>query len=127
VDLQTLLHQSDVISLHTHLQEGNHKMVDSEFLNGMKPTSYLINTARGDLINETDLYMALKNEIIAGAGLDVLSKEPAENDHPLIHLDNCIVTPHNAWASVEARQRLLNTVVENVKAFINNRPINLVN
>jgi len=126
VDLQTLLHRSDVITLHTHLHEGNRKMVDTNFLHNMRPTSYLINTARGGLVNETDLYMALKENIIAGAGLDVLSKEPADNDHPLIHLDNCIVTPHNAWASVEARQRLLNAVVENVKAFIKGRPINLV-
>ena len=127
IDLETLIRQSDVVTLHTHLHDNNREMINSDFLNGMKQSAYLINTARGGLINEIDLRHALMTGSIAGAGLDVLSKEPPPDDHPLLHLENCIITPHNAWASVEARQRMMDIVKNNIRKFLSGKPINLVN
>lgn len=126
VDLDTLLELSDFVSINTHLNALNQNLVDRVFLSKMKPSAFLINTARGGLIKETDLEIALKKDVIAGAGLDVLCEEPPPNDHPLLHLNNCIVTPHNAWASQAARQRLMNMLAENIQAFIDGKPINLV-
>jgi glycerate dehydrogenase len=126
VELDDLITYSDFISLHTHLSSDNIEMVNSAFLNQMKPTAYLINTSRGKLVNEHDLAFALNNQWIAGAGLDVLSQEPPPNDHPLLHLSNCIVTPHNAWASVEARQRMMHILNENIESFLKGCPKNLI-
>jgi glycerate dehydrogenase len=92
----------------------------------MKPAAYIINTARGQLINESDLAEALNNEIIAGAALDVLSKEPPDENNPLFKAKNCIITPHIAWVSREARQRIMGKTVENIHAFLQGRPINVV-
>ena len=92
----------------------------------MKPTSYLINTARGGLINELALRNTLENKRIAGAALDVLSSEPPPDDHVLLGLENCIITPHQAWASLSARRRLLNEVVKNVEGYLNGKMRNLV-
>ncbi len=92
----------------------------------MKPNAIIINTARGPLINESDLAEALKDKIIAGAGLDVLSKEPPEKDNPLFGIENCIITPHISWSTIEARSRLINIVAENIKAYISGNTQNTV-
>jgi len=93
----------------------------------MKTSAFLINTSRGPIINDADLADALNNDIIAGAGIDVLSKEPPPADNPIFTTKNCIITPHIAWAAKEARARLMNTVVSNLKAFMNGVPVNVVN
>jgi glycerate dehydrogenase len=126
-DLSTVFKNSDVVSLHCPLKPDNNQFVNKAILSSMKKTAYLINTARGQLINEPDLAEALNNEIIAGAGLDVLSVEPPVDDNPLLKAKNCINTPHIAWISKEARQRIMDTTVENIKAFMEGKPINVVN
>ena len=93
----------------------------------MKRTAYIINTARGPLINDQDLADALNNGIIAGAGVDVVSQEPILPDNPLLKAENCILTPHIAWSSNLARERLLNIAVDNVRAFLEGKPANVVN
>ncbi len=127
VSLFDLFIQSDFISLHCPLTNANKEFVNKELLCLMKPTAYLINTARGALINEKDLSQVLYQNKIAGAALDVLSKEPPEKSHPLIGLSNCIITPHNAWISKEARQRIMDITLENIKAFLKGKPQNVVN
>ena len=92
----------------------------------MKKNAFLINTSRGPLINEQDLADALNSGQIAGAGMDVLSSEPPKPDNPLLKAKNCIITPHIAWATQSARKRLMNIAVENVKAFIDGNPTNVV-
>ena len=93
----------------------------------MKPTACLINTSRGPLIDEPALAKALNEGRIAGAAVDVLSTEPPSNDNPLLSAKNCIVTPHIAWATLAARKRLMNMAVDNVRAFLNGTPQNVVN
>lgn len=127
VDMQTLFKQSDVVSLHCSLNAGNMEFVNRALLQTMKPSAIIINTARGQLINERDLADALNNNMLGGAALDVLSKEPPLDDNPLLHAKNCIITPHTAWMSKEARQRIMDITAANIKAFINNQPINTVN
>ena len=126
VSLEDLFSQSDVLSLHAPLTEENKGMISLLNLAKMKPTSYLINTARGGLINELALKNALENKRIAGAALDVLSAEPPPLDHILVGLENCIITPHQAWASHAARRRLLNEVVKNVEGYLNGKMRNVV-
>ena len=101
-------------------------MINAERLATMKPTSFLINTGRGGLVDEAALADALNRGQIAGAGLDVLSKEPPPADHPLLTAKNCIITPHIAWATKAARERLLAITVANVRAFLTGAPQNLV-
>jgi glycerate dehydrogenase len=127
VSLEELFSESDVISLHAPLNDGNKGIVNLSLLSKMKSTAYLINTARGPLINESDLRKALDDSLFAGAGLDVLSQEPPPADHPLFGAKNCFISPHNAWASQEARARMMDLVVENVSAFLLGKPINVVN
>lgn len=127
VSLDKLFSQSDVLSLHAPLTEENKGIISLLNLAKMKPTAYLINTARGGLVNELALSNALEKKRIAGAGLDVLSSEPPPPDHILLGLENCIITPHQAWASLAARKRLLNEVVKNVEGFLNGKMKNLVN
>ncbi len=127
VHLEELFETSDYISLHAPLNADNVGIINARLLDLMKPSAYLINTGRGPLINEVDLKEALEANKLAGAALDVLSKEPPPADHPLIGVKNCIITPHLAWASLESRQRLMNGTVENVKAFLNGKPRNEVN
>lgn len=127
VNLDDLFSQSDVLSLHAPLTEDNQGIISLLNLAKMKPTSYLINTARGGLINESALRNALENKRIAGAALDVLSSEPPPTDHILFGLENCIITPHQAWASLAARRRLLNEVVKNVEGFLNGKMRNQIN
>ncbi len=118
VDLSTLARESDVISLHCPLTQSNAGMIDSAFLKAMKSTAYLINTGRGPLVDEDALYRALCDKQIAGAALDVLNQEPPPADHPLLALEACTVTPHIAWATVEARSRLMGIAVDNLSAFL---------
>jgi len=127
VELAALFEQSDVISLHAPLTDKNHEIVNAGLLKKMKPSAYLINTGRGGLIREVDLRAALEKKLLAGAALDVLSSEPPAQGHPLLDAPNCLLTPHLAWASVEARQRLMDITVENVKAFLKGEPENVVN
>ena len=127
VSLDVLFSESDFITLHAPLTAENERIVNRQLLARMKPEAYLVNTGRGGLIDETDLAEALRQNQLAGAALDVLTQEPPPQEHPLIGLDNCIITPHQAWASRESRQRLLDATVENIKAFIDGQPINVVN
>ncbi|HLA85314.1 MAG TPA: D-2-hydroxyacid dehydrogenase [Thermoguttaceae bacterium] len=127
VDLETLFRRSDVVSLHCPLSAETHKLVNAERLGWMKPTAWLINTSRGPVVDETALAEALNAGRIAGAGLDVLSAEPPGADHPLLTAKNCRITPHVAWATVEARRRLMQVAVDNLRAFLDGRPRNVVN
>lgn len=127
VSLDDLLGQSDFISLHCPLTDQARNMINEQSLAKMKKSAFLINTGRGALIDESALRVALEKETIAGAAIDVLSKEPPPIDHPLIGLPNCIVTPHFGWATREARERLMNVAVNNLKAFFSSKPVNIVN
>jgi glycerate dehydrogenase len=126
VDLETLFSQSDVVSLHCPATPDTIGFVNRTLLSIMKPSAYLINTSRGNLVNETDLAHALNEGKLAGAGLDVLSVEPPRANNPLLTAQNCIITPHIAWASREARQRLMHLVADNVRAFLTGNPQNVV-
>lgn len=126
-DLQTVFRTSDFVSLHCALTQENFRLVNASLLSLMKPSAFLINTGRGDLIDEHDLVQALRNQQIAGVGLDVLSQEPPPMHHPLFQFSNCIITPHHAWASREARLRLLTMVRDNIQAFLEGNPKNVVN
>ncbi len=126
-DKEKVITESDVLSLHCPLTEETEGLVDMNFLEKMKNTAFLINTSRGPVINEKDLAEALDKGIIAGAGLDVLSQEPANENNPLLKSDKCIITPHIAWASLEARTRLMNIFKGNVEAFLAGNPTNVVN
>ena len=127
VSLEALLQKSDVVSLHCPLTHENKGFINAKNLSMMKPSAFLINTSRGPLINEDDLAEALLSKKINGAALDVLSEEPPPAGHPFTDISNCVITPHHAWATKESRQRLMDIVVENVEAFINGKPQNLVN
>lgn len=127
VSLDEVIETSDVISLHCPLTKETNGLVNAAFLNRMKKTAYLINTSRGPVVNEADLRNALESGTIAGAGVDVLSSEPPKEDNPLIGAKNCFITPHIAWASLEARTRLMNIFKDNVKGFVSGKPINVVN
>ena len=126
VSLEELFTRSDVITLHAPMADENKGIVNKDLLSKMKSTSFLINTARGGLINEADLKAALENGALAGVGLDVLSEEPPKNGNILLGVKNCIITPHNAWGSREARERLLDETVENVAAFLQREPRNVI-
>lgn len=124
--LDELFSESDVVSLHCPLTLETENMVNASRLKTMKPTAILINTGRGPLVNEQDLANALNNDVIAAAGLDVLSTEPPSKNNPLLSAKNCFITPHIAWATYEARVRLMNMAVNNLKNFIEGKPINNV-
>jgi len=126
VDLDTLFGQSDFVSLHCPLTPQTEKLVSREQLKLMKPSAFLINTSRGPLVDEQALAEALDSGLIAGAGLDVLGQEPPAADNPLFAARNCYITPHIAWATASARERLMRIVVENVKEFIGGNPQNVV-
>lgn len=127
VSKEELFRNSDVISLNCPLNSGTEKIVNKETLSLMKNTAFIINTSRGGTIDEDALKYALKNDLIAGAGLDVLTEEPMRTDCVLKDAKNCIITPHTAWASREARERLVVLVSNNLEAFINGKPVNKVN
>jgi glycerate dehydrogenase len=126
VDLDTLFREADVVSLHCPLTPETKHLVNAERLEQMKRTALLINTARGPLIDEPALAAALDREEIAGAGLDVLSVEPPPPGNPLLQAKNCLITPHIAWATREARARLLKIAADNVRAWLAGKPQNLV-
>lgn len=127
VSLDEVITQSDIISLHCPLTAETTDLVNYEFLSRMKKTALLINTSRGPVINEADLKKALDEGVIAGAGVDVLSVEPAREDNPLLTCEKCLITPHIAWASFEARSRLMNIFRSNVEGFVKGEPVNVVN
>jgi len=127
VELKDLFSHSDFISLHCPLTATNQEFVNAALLKTMKPSAVLINTARGQLINEQDLADALNHHVIAGAALDVLSKEPPSDSNPLLKAQNCIITPHNAWISREARGRIMAITASNIDAFLKGEPENVVN
>lgn len=126
VDEKSLFRQADIVTLHCPLNEQNKAFVNSALINIMKPTAFLINTSRGALIQEQDLSDALNNEVIAGAGLDVLSTEPPSSENPLSKAKNCIIVPHIGWATFEARSRLMDIVVSNINGFLSGKPINVI-
>jgi glycerate dehydrogenase len=127
VDLDTIFAQSDVVTIHCPLTPETEGLVNAERLAQMKPTAFLINTSRGPIVKSADLAEALNKGTIAGAGLDVLEVEPPPADNPLLTAKNCYITPHISWATKSARARLMGTAVDNVKAFMDGKPINLVN
>lgn len=127
VDLETLFRTSDVVSLHCPLTPETKNLINAERLAWMKPNAFLLNTSRGPLIDEVALADALNSDRLAGASLDVLSTEPPPANNPLLEAKNCLITPHNAWGTRAARQRLLKIAVENVRAFLNGTPQNVVN
>ncbi|MFD0751113.1 D-2-hydroxyacid dehydrogenase [Mucilaginibacter calamicampi] len=126
-DIPELLEQADMVSIHCPLFPETQGLINAENLARMKSSAYLINTSRGPIVNDQDLADALNNGTIAGAGIDVLSAEPPRADNPLFKAKNCIITPHIAWATKEARLRLMDMVVYNVAAFIKGEPVNVVN
>lgn len=126
VSFDTLLKNSDYISLHCPLTSSTKHMINKDTLSLMKPTAFIINTSRGALIDEKALVEALKNQTIAGAGLDVQEEEPPKEDSPLYQLDNVILTPHMGWKGLETRQRLVSILASNIKAYLEGNPINVV-
>ena len=127
VGLDELFASSDVVSLHCPLTERTRGLVSAERLASMKRSSFLINTSRGPVVDEPALAAALAAGTIAGAGLDVLSVEPPPGDHPLLSAPNCFITPHIAWATTAARRRLMEGVAENIRGFLEGRPVNVGN
>lgn len=127
VPLDTLYAESDVITLHTRLMPENEGMINREAIEKMKDGVIILNTARGQLINEQDLADALNCGKVAAAAVDVVSKEPIEASNPLLSAKNCLITPHIAWAPYEARDRIMKAAEENILAFLNGSPIHVVN
>jgi glycerate dehydrogenase len=125
--LDQLMARADILSLHCPLLPQTQGIINAKSLALMKPSAFLINPSRGGLVVEQDLADALNNGRLAGAAVDVLSSEPPSPDNPLLRAKNCIVTPHIAWASKEARTRLLNAAVANVRGFLDGQPVNVVN
>jgi len=125
--VEEVLKQSDFITLHCPLMADTKHIINKDRLKLMKPTAYIVNTSRGPLINEADLIEALNNKTIAGAALDVQDPEPPALDNPLFFMDNVIMTPHIGWRRYESRQRLINLMADNIKAFLQGQPINVVN
>lgn len=119
--------KSDILSIHCPLTDETRGLVDMINLKKMKPTAILINTARGPVVEEEALAEALNQGMIAGAGIDVLSREPMRADNPLLGAKNCVITPHIAWAPKQARERLISIVADNIKHYIDENPINVVN
>ena len=125
--LDGLLATSDILSLHCPLKRETREMINATTLAKMKHGAILINTGRGPLVNENDVAEALKSGQLGAYGTDVMCQEPPSADNPLFSAPNFYSTPHIAWATFEARQRLMKTVVDNVKAFIEGKPVNVVN
>ena len=126
VTMEQLLNLSDVVSLHTPLTPATRNLINASTLAQMKPTAIMINTGRGPLVNDSDLADALNNGVIHAAGLDVLSTEPPREDNPLLTAKNCFLTPHIAWATTEARTRLMEIAVNNLKSYLDGNVINNV-
>lgn len=126
VEIPELLAVSDVVSIHCPLTPETKGLINSRSLGTMKSEAFLLNTSRGPIIVDQDLAAALDQGVIAGAGIDVLSVEPPQKDNPLFKAKNCIITPHIAWATKGARTRLMNMAVDNLQAFVNGKPVNVV-
>jgi len=126
-DIPEVFAAADVVSLHVPQTAQTTSMVNRDLLRSMKRSAFLINTSRGGLIKEQDLADALREGVIAGAALDVLCHEPMRSDNPLRHAPNCIITPHIAWSSMEARQRLMQMTADNIAGYVSGSPINIVN
>ena len=126
-DVNAVIRDSDVVSLHCPLTAENERFINTDKIRMMKKSAYLINTSRGQLINEADLAAALDRGDIAGAAVDVLSIEPPAADNPLLTAKNCIITPHISWATEAARKRLMRVAVDNLKAFLEGNVTNRVN
>lgn len=126
VSIDELFTSSDVISLHCPLNEETHHMVDAKRLKSMKPSAILINTGRGPLVKDDELAEALNANVIAAYGADVMTVEPPEANNQLLKAKNCYLTPHIAWATREARQRLMHICRDNIKAFLDGKPVNVV-
>jgi glycerate dehydrogenase len=124
--VEEVLRESDVVSLHSPLFPATRGMINARSIELMKPTAFLINTSRGPLVVDEDLADALNADRIAGAGLDVLSVEPLAYRNPLLTAKNCLVTPHIAWATREARSRLMDAAMENIAAFLSGKPRNML-
>lgn len=127
VSLEDAFRMADVLTIHCPLTEKTSNLVNKSTISLMKKNAYIINTSRGGTVNETDLAYALDNDIIAGAGVDVISTEPMKENNPLYSAKNCIITPHIAWAAFETRQRLLDIVENNLKLYLEGKPVNAVN
>lgn len=119
--------RSDAITLHCNLTEENHGLIGADFLSRMKSSAFVINAARGPLVDDAAMADALNSDAIAGAALDVVSTEPITADNPLLGAKNCILTPHMAWSTGSARRRMMETTSENIRAFLDGAPTNLVN
>lgn len=126
-EIPELLRESDVVSIHCPLFPETKGLINRESLRTMKPSAFLLNTSRGPIVVDEDLAHALNEGIIAGAGIDVLSVEPPATDNPLFKAKNCIITPHIAWATKEARSRLMEIASKNLEAYLKGSPINVVN
>ena len=126
VGFKELLERSDIVTVHCPLNADSKEMFDRNAFAKMKPDALFVNTARGGVVSERDLYFALQNDLIGGAALDTLCIEPMEEDSILTNAKNCIITPHIAWAPVETRRRLMGIVVNNIKNYFNGTPTNLV-
>jgi glycerate dehydrogenase len=125
-EVEELLRDSDVVSLHSPLFPDTRGMINARSLALMKPSAFLINTSRGPLVVDQDLADALNEGRLGGAALDVLSVEPPEEDNPLLAARNCLVTPHIAWATKEARARLMDLAVANITAYLAGQPVNVI-
>jgi glycerate dehydrogenase len=130
ISLERLLREADILTLHCPLTPSTQNLINERTLSWMKPEAFLINTARGVLIDEAALIRALREKRLAGAALDVISQEPPPADHPVVEaartLDNLLLTPHTAWGAREARERLLREVAENISGFFSGKPRNIV-
>lgn len=127
VSLDELLSKSDIVSVHCPLNSESEHMFNKETFAKMKKGALFVNTARGGVMVEQDLFNALESEHLGGAAIDTLAVEPMEEDCILMNAKNCIITPHIAWAPLETRVRLMNIVVDNIKNFLNGTPTNKVN
>ena len=127
VDLDTLLAESDVVSLHCPLTPETTEIINKDTLAKMKDGAILLNTARGGVVNEADVRCALESGKLRGFAADVVSKEPIVSDNPLLHAPNCILTPHMAWAPLEARKRILTSVTQSIEGFLSGNFVNTVN
>ena len=127
MDLDTLWARSDVIFLHCPLFPETQGIINRDTIEKMKDGVILINNSRGQLVVERDLADALNSGKVYAAGLDVVSTEPIRGDNPLLRARNCIITPHISWAARESRERILDTTVENIRAFLDGSPVHVVN
>ena len=127
VDKDSIFRNSDIISLHCPLTEDTKEIIRKENIDKMKDGVRLVNVSRGGLVNENDLVNALNNGKVLSAGVDVVVTEPMKADNPLLTAENIVITPHIGWASIDARKRLVDEIVKNYKAFLNNEKRNVVN